>query len=165
MKAGFLIMHSVEQSCRNLHKFCIFGAGIFGHGSCSRHLNFLVPAPIKFLTPAPAWFGPLWTKNNCIICAIGLLHKLCLLKGSSNLRLRLHHLKFFFSGSGHAKLLGLRLHSPGWNYTQSAFKHLWVASTSLVFYVTSQVIWVFVFFPLWPTSYFALAIISKRLFR
>jgi len=46
------------------------GAGnqISSSGSSSRHL--------KFLAPAPERFGSLKTKNHCIICTIGLLHKL-----------------------------------------------------------------------------------------
>ena len=47
--------------------------------------------PSKFLTLAPEQFDPLKTKNNSIICTVGLLHKLCLLNGNSNFRLRLHH--------------------------------------------------------------------------
>jgi len=48
----------------------------------------------KFLAPDPGRFDPLKAKNKCIICTTRLPHKLCLLNGNPNFRLRLHHLKF-----------------------------------------------------------------------
>jgi len=62
----------------------------------------------KFLAPGPEEFGPLKNKNHCIICTTRLPHKFCLWNRNTNCRFRLHHLKIF--GSGHPKLLGLRLH-------------------------------------------------------
>jgi len=76
----------------SVNQGCGAGTKILGSGSSSRHL--------KFLAPIPKRFGPLETKNHCIICTIGLFHKLCLLNGNSNFRLRLHHSKFFGSHSG-----------------------------------------------------------------
>jgi len=71
-----------------------------------------VEPELKFRVPVPERLGPLKTKHPCIICSVGLLHKLRLLNQSSNFRLRLHHSKIFDSGSSHPKLLGLRLHNP-----------------------------------------------------
>jgi len=68
----------------------------------------------KVLAPAPEPFGSLKAESHCIIGTTSLLHKLCLLNRNSNFRLRLHHPKIF--GSDHPKLLGLRLHSPGYKY-------------------------------------------------
>jgi len=53
-----------------------------GSGSSSRYP--------KFFAPAPERFGPINTKNQCVICTNGLLHKLCRLNRNSYFRLRLH---------------------------------------------------------------------------
>ena len=49
------------------------------------------------------------------ICTTRFPHKLRLWNRNPNFRLWLHHLKAFGSGSSHPKLLGLRLHSPGFD--------------------------------------------------
>ena len=83
IKARGKVRSSWNQDC---------GARTHISGSSSRHP--------KFFAPAPERFGPkLQTKNHCIICTIGLLHKICLLDGNSNFRLRFHHSKFLGSGS------------------------------------------------------------------
>ena len=80
-------------------------------GMWSRNSNFRLQLQAsKILAPAPERFGPLKTKNHCIICATRFPHKMRLWNWRPNFRLRLHHLKAF--DSGHSKLLGLRLHSP-----------------------------------------------------
>ena len=110
-----------SQSNDNASKFSVYqgcGAGtqISGSGSSSGHLNFLVPAP----TSRSFWLRlqnnlvQKIRKKHCIICMTRLPHKLSLWIRNPNfrlwLRIWLHHLKDFGSGSSHPKLLWLRIH-------------------------------------------------------
>ena len=65
----------------------------------------------KCISSGSKRFSRLKTEDRRIICTTRLLNKLGLWNRKPNLRLRLHHLKCF--GSGHPKLLGLRLNNPG----------------------------------------------------
>jgi len=94
-----------------------------GSGSNFKHLNFLVPAPAptskRFWLRMQNYLVHDNRKNITEICTTRVPHKLGLWDGSPNfgVRLRLHQLKVFGSGSGsssdHQKLIELRLHSPG----------------------------------------------------
>jgi len=72
-----------------------------GSRTVEPELKFRAPGISKYVAPVPKWFCPF--KN---LKTIASLHKLCLLNENSNFRLRLQH----------PKLLGLRLHSPGWKF-------------------------------------------------
>jgi len=93
------------------------GVDIQISGSSSGLLTFLDPA----LPPTSRNFW-LRLQNNLVqkikknrnICITCMPQKQYLLNRNLNLRIRLHNLKIF--GSGHPKLLGLRLHIPGFTY-------------------------------------------------
>jgi len=76
----------------------------------------------RFLAPAPAWFGPLKVENLVVFAQLAC-PKASAVKPESKFQVPAPTSESFGSdsGSSHSKLLGLRLHSPVWNYSSQAF--------------------------------------------
>ena len=94
-----------------------FRAGLWSRNSVfglrvqlsSRHLIFLDPAPTS--KDFGSVYKTIWSiKNHCIICTIGLLHKLCLLNRNSKLRLRLQSPKSAWVPSRATKPSGMKMY-------------------------------------------------------
>jgi len=69
----------------------------------------------KFLALAPERFGPVKTKNHCIICTNRLPNKLMSVGLEPKFQAPAQANENFGYGSSHPKLLGLQLHRPAYN--------------------------------------------------
>ena len=75
--------------------------------SSSRHSISLAPNPTC---------RSFWLRLHCNICKTRLLHNLYMRNWNRNFKLQFHPLKSFGSRSSHPKLVGLRPHSPAFDF-------------------------------------------------